>query len=401
MIFYFILGLFLTFNTTAISSNNDWEINHEIVFEIREFHKQEAYSNQKNTYSSYYKSELFITISDNSNFISEPYFRYDHNDKNRTLFDLKVNKFTYFKDNYEIKFGIDEVFWGITESKNIVDIINSNDSTAGDLKEKLGQPLLAYTFFSDNIGYMDFYYLPQLIKSSQISQEGRLRFSNPTENYGHIYSGGSGEKVPSWAFKWEKNIGISDFSIQGFRGNSRENSITPILEGTTIKYFPAYERISQLGTYAQLVSGPIIYKLEAIKRNGQKNSKNIRKNFFSYTFGIEYLYNRLFEKKWDISTFIEYSNDDRNNDSLDILQNDLFIAARLVFNDIEGTELTTSATFDLDGGGNTALTEFSSRLSENMRVTGLYQAYWSTNNKDILYSFRRDNYFGLKVVKYF
>ena len=116
---------------------------------------------------------------------------------------------------------------------------------------------------------------------------------------------------------------------------------------------------------------------------------------------MEYLYNRLFEKKWDISTFIEYSNDDRNNDSLDILQNDLFIAARLVFNDIEGTELTTSATFDLDGGGNTALTEFSSRLSENMRVTGLYQAYWSTNNKDILYSFRRDNYFGLKVVKYF
>lgn len=399
--FYFILGLFLILNTKAIASNSDWEINHEMGFDIREFHKQEAYSNQKNTYSSYFKTEFFFTISDNINFISEPYYRYDHNDKNRTLFDFKVNKFTYFGENYEIKLGVDEVFWGVTESKNLVNIINTNDNAAGDLKEKLGQPLLAYTIFSEQVGYIDFYFLPVSVKSAQIGQEGRLRFSNPTENNGHIYSGGAGEKIPSWAFKWEKNISIFDFSFQGFRGNSRENSITPILEGASLKYFPGYERISQLGTYFQLVSGPIIYKIEAIKKNGQKNAKNIRKNFFSYTLGIEYLYNRLFEKKWDINTFIEYSNDDRNNDSLDILQNDLFIATKLIFNNIQGAELLASTTFDLDGGGNTALAEFSSRLSENMRVTALYQAYWSTNNKDILYSFRRDNHFGLKLVKYF
>ena len=49
------------------------------------------------------------------------------------------------------------------------------------------------------------------------------------------------------------------------------------------------------------------------------------------------LINNLFENKWDLSTFIEYHNDDRNNDSTDIFQNDLFLATRLNFNDTDGT----------------------------------------------------------------
>ena len=33
---------------------------------------------------------------------------------------------------------------------------------------------------------------------------------------------------------------------------------------------------------------------EAISRNGQKNAKNIRENFYSYTLGLEYIINNLF-----------------------------------------------------------------------------------------------------------
>ena len=117
--------------------------------------------------------------------------------------------------------------------------------------------------------------------------------------------------------------------------------------------------------------------------------------------GLEYLINNLFENKWDFTSFIEYHNDDRNNDSTDIFQNDLFLATRLNFNNIEGTELLTSITLDTDGGGNTSTIELSSRITDNIRVTGSYNSYWSTNDKDILYSFRRDNYFGFKAIKYF
>ena len=130
-------------------------------------------------------------------------------------------------------------------------------------------------------------------------------------------------------------------------------------------------------------------------------SKNIRENFYSYTLGMEYLINNLFENKWDLTSFIEYHNDDRNNDSTDIFQNDLFLATRFNFNDTDGTEFLTSITLDTDGGGNTSTLELSSRITDNIRVTGSYNAYWSINEKDILYSFRRDNYFLINITSYF
>ena len=396
---FFLLIVLINFQIFA--TDYEWEINNEIGFDVREFHKEEAYPNQKNTYSSYFKSEIYLGITEQINFISEPYYRYDHNDKERTLFNFKENYLIYFKENSEFKLGIAEIFWGVTESKNLVDVINIYDGTDGDQKAKLGQSMLSYSTYSERAGIFDFYYLPFFSKEPQIGESGRLRLSKPIENYNTIYAGGAGDKVPSWAFKWEKNIGMSDFSIQAFRGNSRENSTIPLIEGTTLKYFAGYERISQIGTYMQTISGPYIFKVEAIRRNGQKNANNIRENYYSYTLGTEYLINRLFEKVWDLSLFIEYSNDDRGNDSIDIMQNDIFIAGQFLFNDVSGTELLIGSTLDTDGGGNTSNVELSSRITEDIRFTGTYQSYWSTNNKDPLYNFRRDNYFGIRAIKYF
>ena len=383
------------------SADNDWQINSEIGLEIKEFHKNEAYSNQQNTYSSFIKSEIFFDFKNDLEFLMEPYLRYDRYDKNRSLFDFKENNLTYYYNDIQLKAGISEVFWGITESKNLVDIINPKDVTDGDQKAKLGQTMLAFSNYSEKFGILDFYYLPFFKNSSQIGEEGRLRLSKPIENYNIVYEGGAGSKVPSWALKWEHSFRFFDFSLQGFRGNSRESSTIGKLENLQLKYFQGYERISQIGTYFQVISGPIIYKLEAIKRNGQKNAKNIRENFFSYTLGLEHLINNLFENKWDLTSFIEYHNDDRNGDSTDILQNDLFLATRLNFNNIDGTEFLTSITLDTDGGGNTSTVELSSRITDNIRVTGSYNSYWSANEKDILYSFRRDNYFSINIINYF
>ena len=99
--------------------------------------------------------------------------------------------------------------------------------------------------------------------------------------------------------------------------------------------------------------------------------------------------------------YIEYSNDGRNNDSNDYLQNDLFSGAKIYFNDTSGTELTLSKTTDMDGGGNTGLIDISTRLTDDTRLTLEYNAYWAVNLKDSLYSFRRDNYFGFNLKKYF
>ena len=378
-----------------------WELNSESKTEIRYFHKEAAYLGQKNTYSSSLSSEFYADFNNDINLIIEPRIRYDLYDKNRNKLDISQGYFIYFKDKYEYKVGVAKIFWGITESKNLVDIINTNDLVDIDPKAKLGQPLMTYSIATSFLGVFDFYYLPLFIRSSETGRRGRIRLSLPKQKSSSYYEGGAGKRQPSWAVKWENSYGRNDLSFQVFRGISRDSSTITEIEDNNLNYFSGYERITQLGTYFQKTQGPLIYKFEGIKRYGQRNAKLIRDNYFSSILGLEYVVTRIFNKVWDLNFFLEYSNDDRNNDSTDYLQNDLFLGLKLFINDTSGTEFIASTTTDLDGGGNTGKLEVSSRLTDNIRLSTEYNYYWSTNSKDILYSFRRDNYLGFNIKKYF
>ena len=58
-------------------------------------------------------------------------------------------------------------------------------------------------------------------------------------------------------------------------------------------------------------------------------------------------------------------------------------------------------TLDLNGDGNTGSLEISTRIKDSVRISANYTSYWSVNNKDTLYSFRRDDYLGIKVKTIF
>ena len=92
--------------------------------------------------------------------------------------------------------------------------------------------------------------------------------------------------------------------MQLFRGTSRNGSTLPKLENGEIKYFAGYERITQIGSFVQSIYGPIIFKFEGIRRNGQKNTLYERENFYSYITGIEYVVTRVFDKIWDLNIFL-------------------------------------------------------------------------------------------------
>ncbi|MDC3057273.1 hypothetical protein OA100_00295 [Alphaproteobacteria bacterium] len=400
MQFLFLLFFFI-FSFTCQSEEIYWELNNEKTFETRIFHKDNAYSHQKNTYSIHLKSELFVEPTSNINLLIEPTYRYDHHDKERSLFDISQGYFLYFNDSSEIKVGKEKVFWGVTELKNLVDIINSPDDASGEDKAKLGQSLVSYSYINDKIGFVDLIYMPIFHEPTKIGKRGRLRLALPTQNYNTSYQGGAGIKVPSWAAKWQNSFGDTDLSLQLFRGTSRSSSTLPKLESGEIKYFSGHERITQIGGFFQSIHGPIIFKFEGIKRNGQNNAINERENFYSYITGIEYVVTRVFDKVWDLNIFTEYSNDDRGSNSTDIFQNDLFIGTRINLNDIEGTEITQTLTLDLNGDGNTGIFEISTRIKDSVRITANYTSYWSVNDKDTLYSFRRDNYLGIRITNYF
>jgi len=70
---------------------------------------------------------FFMNVTDYMNFELILFGRVDQHDRNRTHGDIREGFFELFFDEWSLGFGIPKVFWGVTESRHLVDIINQND----------------------------------------------------------------------------------------------------------------------------------------------------------------------------------------------------------------------------------------------------------------------------------
>ena len=108
-----------------------------------------------------------------------PFFRYDNADSRRTHADLREAYFLLFGEigngEWELRVGIDQVFWGVTESQHLVDIVNQIDLVEHPNGEtKLGQPMVNITYSSD-WGIVEFFVLPYHRARTFPGSSGRLR----------------------------------------------------------------------------------------------------------------------------------------------------------------------------------------------------------------------------------
>ena len=75
----------------------------------------------------------------------------------------------------ELRFGVDKVFWGRTESRHLVDVVNQTDLIEyPDEEEKLGQPMLRLTL-PRAWGVADIFFLPYFRERTFAGRDGRLR----------------------------------------------------------------------------------------------------------------------------------------------------------------------------------------------------------------------------------
>ncbi len=84
------------------------------------------------------------------NFTFVPFLRWDQSDSERSHVDIRELTWLRAADNWELRVGIRKLFWGVTESQHLVDIINQTDLVeAPDGEEKLGQPMLNLALIRD------------------------------------------------------------------------------------------------------------------------------------------------------------------------------------------------------------------------------------------------------------
>jgi len=347
-----------------------------------------------------------------------PFFRYDSADARRTHFDLREAYILLTgalgNGEWELRLGIDRVFWGVVESRHLVDIVNQIDLVEHpDEKTRMGQPM-AYVTWSSNWGVLELLGMTYHRARTFPGSKGRLRASLIVEDERVEYEGSSGKWHPDFAARYSHTLGLLDFGVSVFDGTAREPTLGLCLDcggqpGPTGQssppgppaLFPTYERIRQFGVDAQWTTGSLLLKLEAIRRTGARNLLSREEDYNAFVVGGEYAFFSLLDSDADLTLFVEWDRDGRGRRATNFYENDLFAALRFMLNDVQGTEVTASVLHDLDRGQRIYGLKLARRLADAWSVNLESVAISNIDASDLYYDLRRDGFVQFSLDYHF
>lgn len=331
--------------------------------------------------------------------------RYDQQDDERSHADIRELFYQYVHDNFEIKAGINKVFWGVTESQHLVDVINQTDNLEGfDGEDKLGQPMLQLTFVRD-WGVIDFFALPYFRERKFAGQDGHfnLSFEAGQQIYqadlqDAAYESNDEEHHLDTALRYSHNLGDWDFGLSYFKGTQRDplwliGVINPA--ESSIQLTPYYLQIEQWGLDLQATLGAWLWKTEVISR------KTFNQQFTAATAGVEYTFYGVSESGGDLGVLLELSKNDSPELAPAILQNTIFLGGRYTRNDEQSSEFLMGISQDMDNQSYAAKIEASRRLGNNYKLSLDAWFFDATDQDDLLYSIRNEDFLQLSMEYYF
>jgi hypothetical protein len=369
------------------------------ALEQRYFFQDALYPQQERAnLSVYFAPELYTSFNDgNDSLLFKGFYRFDQQDDARTHGDIRELKWIHSGEEWEVQTGISKVFWGQTESLHLVDIINQTDDVESiDGEDKLGQPMVAFSLFKD-WGNTTVFVLPYFRERTFSGDDGRLRAPLAVDTDNPIYESEDKEKNIDWAIRWQHTLGDWEVGLSYFDGTSREPdfvlSTNELLEPSLRPFYP---QIQQAGIDVLALLGGWTIKFEGIHRNVMEQ------DFTAFVGGFEYSFVGLFDSVYDVNWLMEYQYDNREDLSNVVAQNDLMVGSRLVFNDIDGTEILIGMVQDLDYSHvRSGFIEASSRINDNWKWRFDAWMFSSDEPADPSYLLRRDDYIQLNLEYYF
>ncbi len=321
-----------------------------------------------------------------------PFVRADQHNGERSHFDIRELYWQRVWNSFELSIGLRKIFWGVTESQHLVDIINQSDLVENlDTEDKLGQPMVNLTLIQ-NWGILDFFLMPYFRERPFLTNEARLRIPVPIATDLTGYESSSKEKHIDWAVRWFHTLGIFDIGLSHFSGTSREPVIIPTITGAGA---PFYHTIDQTGLDLQATTGGWLLKFEAINRFGQGD------RFFAATAGFEYTLSNIKNSGIDVGLIMEYHYDERGKEGPAPFDDDIFVGSRLAFNDVQSTDLLAGAIIDRDTGSSFLNLEARRRLGDRYKLEVEFRGFVNASREELFYGLRKDHYFQLELARYF
>ena len=322
----------------------------------------------------------------------ELFARYDQEDLERRHLDIREAHVLGIYDSWEFKVGISKEYWGATEFAHLVDVVNQTDAVENlDGEDKLGQPMLKATWFND-WGSVEVYLLPGFRERTFPGEDGRF-IATP------IPISGDDAEYESSAKEWHTDAALRfngafdgfDLGMALFVGTNRD----PLIRSSSGKLVPYYEQMTQVSYDITVPVGGWLWKSEGRYRDTETDE------FTALTGGFEYTFVGVSETPMDVGVLLEYIWDERQEDADTFLQNDIFIGARLAFNNMQETALLAGLVADLDDGGNLFNLELEHRINDSMRLEAQLRFFEDADAGDALYPFRDDDYIQVELFYYF
>lgn len=416
---------------TNLTQAADFELSGYVGFEWREHFEEGQFNTPSNKQADRQigltaEPEMVWSLADGEHtVVFKPYARIDSEDDERSHGDIRELSWMTYGDDWEVTAGLSKVYWGVAESQHLVDIINQTDFVeAPDGEDKLGQPMVKLSLIRD-WGTVDSFILPGFRERTFPGEEGRFSFPAKILKDDVMYQADEGKEHIDFAVRWSHTIEDYDIGLSYFNGTSRDPIFNPdgypevdggIFTGEFIitSLTPIYLQIQQVGLDVQATLDSWLWKFEAIHREFDDFSYDIVRpsgtvtstipltDYTATTGGVEYTFYGPFETVWDWGVLAEHQYDSREDGSIAIGQNDLFLGSRIAFNDVASSEVLAGISQDLDSAGTQSFVmEVATRLTEGLKFNVDVFLPMSDDDENVSYQFKRDDYVQISLNYYY
>jgi hypothetical protein len=379
------LGLFLSPLLVAVDRGG--EFSGELSFEARSYLERGAYGNTGlGDFSIILQPEYAVAWEEDRKVVSfEPFIRLSSLDDERTHGDIRELSFVGSWDLFELRIGISKVFWGVTESQHLVDVINQTDLVESpDGEDKLGQPMVNFVYVNE-YGNFEFFILPYFRERTFSGYDGRFRTNLVVDGESPIYLHGDEESHIDGAIRWSHYLGGLDWAISYFEGTDREPTLKANLIGT--KLVPVYGQSKQASLELQYVVGDWLLKSEVLSKDSDQNG-----NYWAMVAGFEYTFANYYQGM-DVGVLYEYLYDDRGESSGSGLDDASFVGSRIALNDEKSLEFLVGGIVEHETGKLcNAFLESSRRINENWKWTIEGSFFAKPKSGSFLEKIKRDDY---------
>jgi hypothetical protein len=295
-----------------------------------------------------------------------PYGRWDGEDDERSHVDLREGYYRFVGDEWEVLAGVNRVFWGVAESRHLVDVVNQTDLVEDlDDEDELGQPMIQIGWQRD-LGRFELLALIGFRERTFPGEEGRLRPPLVVDERRSSYESSAEDDRIDLAARWSHYLGDWDLGAHAFLGTSREPRLVPLPPATLPgppTLVPAYDTISQVGVDLQFTRDAWLWKAEGLVREGSGDT------FGAVVAGFERTLYQLGGTSADLGLLLELHYDGREATAPPtIYDDDIFVGTRLALNDSQDTAVLAGALIDRGDGSTAVFLEAERRLGSRFTL---------------------------------